>query len=89
MSDFFGLTPQYRSILFGQIHDLVYHGGGGFIHSEIYNMPVWLRRFHITKINEHVEKQNQEQRKAQGNEQVGDDKKVLGPNINPSSTYNF
>ena len=81
MSDFFGLTPQYRNILFSQIHDLVYHGGGGFIHSEIYNMPVWLRRFHITKINEHVEKQNQEQRKAQGNEQVGDDKKVLGPNI--------
>jgi hypothetical protein len=89
VSDFFGLTPQYRNILFSQIHDLVYHGGGGFIHSEIYNMPVWLRRFHITKINEHVEKQNQEQRKAQGNEQVGDDKKVLGPNINPSSTYNF
>jgi len=89
VSDFFGLTPQYRSILFGQLHDLVYHGGGGFIHSEVYNMPVWLRRFHITKINEHVEKQNKEQRKAQGNEQVGDDKQVLGPNINPSSTYNF
>ena len=89
MSDFFGLTPQYRSILFSQLHDLVYHGGGGFIHSEVYNMPVWLRRFHITKINEHVEKQNKEQRKAQGNEQVGDDKQVLGPNINPSSTYNF
>ena len=89
MSDFFGLTPQYRNILFSQIHDLVYHGGGGFIHSEVYNMPVWLRRFHITKINEHVEKQNKEQRKAQGNEQVGDDNKVLGPNINPSSTYNF
>ena len=86
---FFGLTPQYKSILFSQIHDLVYHGGGGFIHSEVYNMPVWLRRFHITKINEHVEKQNKEQRQAQGNEQVGDDKKVLGPNINPSSTYNF
>jgi hypothetical protein len=89
VSDFFGLTPQYRSILFGQLHDLVYHGGGGFIHSEVYNMPVWLRRFHITKINEHVEQQNKEIRKAQGNEQVGDDKKVLGPNINPSSTYNF
>ena len=89
MSDFFGLTLQYRNILFGQLHDLVYHGGGGFIHSEVYNMPVWLRRFHITKINEHVEKQNKEQRQAQGNEQVGDDKKVLGPNINPSSTYNF
>ena len=89
MLTFFGLTSNYRNVIFQQIHDLVYHGGGGFIHSEVYNMPVWLRRFHITKINEHVEKQNKEQRKAQGNEQVGDDKQVLGPNINPSSTYNF
>ena len=64
MSTFFGLTPSYRSIVFQQIHDLVYHGGGGFIHSEVYNMPIWLRRFHITKINEFIEKQNEEQKKA-------------------------
>tara|TARA_R110001606_G_scaffold366541_1_gene521775 strand:+ start:384 stop:587 length:204 start_codon:yes stop_codon:yes gene_type:complete len=67
----------------------VYHGGGGFIHSEIYNMPIWLRRFHISKINDFIEKQNEEQRKAQGNEQMGDDKKIHGPNIPPSNTYNF
>jgi hypothetical protein len=89
VSDFFGLTPQYRSILFGQIHDLVYHGGGGFIHSEIYNMPIWLRRFHIHKISEYIEKQNEENRKAQGNEQIGDNNKIQGPNISPSNTYNF
>ena len=71
------------------MHDLVYHGGGGFIHSEVYNMPTWLRRFHIGKINEFIEKQNEEQRKAQGNEQIGDDKRVLGPNINPNNVYNF
>ena len=67
----------------------MYHGGGGFIHSEVYNMPTWLRRFHIGKINEFIEKQNEEQRKAQGNEQIGDDKRVLGPNINPNNVYNF
>ena len=89
MLTFFGLTPQYRQVLWTQIHDLVYHGGGGFIHSEVYNMPTWLRRFHIGKINEFIEKQNEEQRKAQGNEQIGDDKRVLGPNINPNNVYNF
>ena len=89
MLTFFGLTPQYRVDLFNQIHDLVYHGGGGFIHSEVYNMPTWLRRFHIGKINDFIEKQNEEQRKAQGNEQIGDDKRVLGPNINPNNVYNF
>ena len=67
----------------------MYHGGGGFIHSEVYNMPTWLRRFHIGKINDFIEKQNEEQRKAQGNEQIGDDKRVLGPNINPNNVYNF
>ena len=67
----------------------MYHGGGGFIHSEIYNMPIWLRRFHIHKISEYIEKQNEENRKAQGNEQIGDDNKIQGPNISPSNTYNF
>ena len=52
-------------------------------------MPTWLRRFHIGKINDFIEKQNEEQRKAQGNEQIGDDKRVLGPNINPNNVYNF
>ena len=38
----------------------MYHGGGGFIHSEVYNMPTWLRRFHIQKINEHHKQQKEE-----------------------------
>ena len=71
------------------MHDLVYHGGGGFLHSEVYNMPTWLRRFHISKINDFIEKQNEEQRKAQGNEQIGDDKKIFRPNINPNNVYSF
>ena len=69
----------------------MYHGGGGFIHSEVYNMPTWLRRFHIQKINEHIEKQNKEMKKARGEADIGDDK-IKGPNINPnniSSVFNF
>ena len=52
-------------------------------------MPIWLRRFHIQKISEFNEKQNEEVRKAQGNERIGDDKQIHRPNINPSNTYNF
>ena len=65
MLTFFGLTPQYRNNLFTQIHDLVFHGGGGFQHLEVYNMPIWLRKFHIQKINEHNKKQREELEKAQ------------------------
>tara|TARA_R110000796_G_scaffold172251_3_gene289255 strand:- start:2858 stop:3058 length:201 start_codon:yes stop_codon:yes gene_type:complete len=66
----------------------VYHGGGGFIHSEIYNMPIWMRLFHIQKINEYNEKQNEEIDKAR-NKNSSPSNKVEGPNISPSSTYNF
>ena len=88
-SPFFGLTSEYRTSLFTQIHDLVHHGGGGFLHSEVYNMPVWLRTFHIQKINEYNQKHNkkieEQQNKAKGVHNAG----VARPNIDPSSTYNF
>ena len=87
-SSFFGLTPQYRLEVWNQIHDLVYHGGGGFIHSEIYNMPIWMRKFHISRINDHIKKQNDEQAKAEGKSQMGDGE-IQRPNIKPSSTYNY
>ncbi len=86
-SAFFGLTPEYRNLLFTQIHDLVYHGGGGFKHTEVYNMPTWMRMFHINKINKYIEKQNEEMEKASGN--TSSDSKIHRPNVKPSSTYNF
>mgnify|MGYP004320776675 FL=1 len=85
---FFGLTPQYRTILFTQIHDLVYHGGGGFLHTEVYNMPVWMRRFHIQKINEWNKKQQEEYDKLNNKSNMGDGQ-IQRPNIDPSSIYNF
>ena len=53
----------------GEVHDLVYHGHGGFSYTEVYNMPVQYRKYHIQKINEHVEKLNEAQEKAQGKAQ--------------------
>ena len=86
---FFGLTPTYRNILFTQVHDLVFHGGGGFKHSEVYNMPIWMRKFHILKINEYHKEKNEEMEKSQSKNDQSSKKSVQGPNINPSSTYNF
>ena len=85
---FFGLTPQYRNHLFSQIHDLVFHGGGGFKHSDVYNMPIWLRRFHIQKISEYNKYQNERMEKAK-RRQGPTSNRISGPNIKPSSTYNF
>ena len=66
----------------------MYHGGGGFLHSEVYNMPIWMRKFHIQKINEFNKKQEEELEKRKGKSNVGDNK-ISKPNIKPSSTYNF
>jgi len=66
----------------------VYHGGGGFIHSEIYNMPIWMRRFHISKINEHNQQLEEERDKIK-NKNSPSSNKVTGPNVSPSSTYNY
>ena len=63
----------------------MYHGGGGFIHSEVYNKPVWLRRYHIQKLNEYFKKQSEES--SQRSEKPKNN--ITGPNITPSSVYNF
>ena len=51
---FFGLTlevaPQSRVNLFSQIHEIVFHGKGGYDWHTIYNMPIWLRKFTFHKI---------------------------------------
>jgi hypothetical protein len=59
---FFGLTPelahQYRINLFTQIHEMVFHGQGGYDWETIYNMPIWLRKFIFHKMKEHYEEKN-------------------------------
>jgi hypothetical protein len=47
-----------------EVHDLVYHGGGGFIYSDVWNMPVTTRRYHINKINEYLKKKAKAEKEA-------------------------
>jgi hypothetical protein len=42
--------------VFTQIHEIVFHGNGGYDHDTIYNMPIWLRNFTFNKIKEWYEK---------------------------------
>ena len=55
---FFGLTRQYRVQLFKQIHEIVFHGKGGFDYDTVYNMPLWLRSFTYEEISEFYKEQN-------------------------------
>tara|TARA_Y100001963_G_scaffold145908_1_gene220170 strand:- start:479 stop:697 length:219 start_codon:yes stop_codon:yes gene_type:complete len=70
------------------VHDLVFHGGGGFQYYDVYNMPIWLRRFHSQKISEYNKEQNEEAKKQQKGTNSSQNQ-IQRPNINPSSVYNF
>jgi hypothetical protein len=71
---FFGLTSktasQYRINVLTEVHEVVFHGGGGYTWSEVYNMPIYLRRFTISKLKEHYDAVN----------------KASKPAINPNSS---
>jgi hypothetical protein len=55
---FFGLTLDYRGNLFRQIHEIVFHGNGGYDWETIYNMPVWLRLLTFNLLKEYHNKAN-------------------------------
>ncbi len=47
-----------------EVHDLTYFGNGGFIYSDVWNMPIMTRRYHIRKINEFLQKKAEAEEKA-------------------------
>jgi hypothetical protein len=81
---FFGLTQTYRIALFAQIHEIVFHGNGGYDWHTVYNMPIWLRNFTFNKMKEHYDKEAAEVKKAQsksssGNTVIDSEGKVQAP----------
>ncbi len=60
---FFGLTSntasETRLAIFTQIHQIVFHGKGGYDWHTIYDMPIWLRRFTFNEIKKHYEEENE------------------------------
>ena len=80
MPTFFSLTPEqaaeYRHGLFSQIHDIVFHGGGGYDWHTVYEMPIWLRKFTHKKIGDHFEERSK-QAKGQSSNDINKAKDIL------------
>lgn len=92
---FFGLTsktsPEFRRNLFSQIHQIVFHGKGGYDWGTVYNMPIWLRKYTFSLIRDHYdeEKKNVEsanQPKGQQN-LVDGSGKVSPPQFKQQTSY--
>jgi hypothetical protein len=55
---FFGLSLEHRKALFDQIHQIVFHGQGGYSFNDVYDMPIWLRKYTFSQMKEHYESKN-------------------------------
>jgi len=96
-STFFGLTttnaPQVRINLFNTIHQIVFHGKGGYDFNTIYNMPLWLRGYtynEIKKFYDGEKKASENATKGQNGSKtlVDSDGKVNTPDfISASKAY--
>lgn len=69
---FFGLTlnsaPQSRINLFKQIHEIIFHGKGGYDYETIYNLPIWLRKYTFNEIKKFYD---EEQKAAESQNSKG------------------
>jgi hypothetical protein len=85
---FFGLTPtsakQHRIQFLTQIHEICFHGQGGYSWTEVYEMPLWLRKFVYQKIKEHYDKQAKQIEEAKQNKNSNTQNL-----INPDGTVKF
>ena len=64
-SAFFGLTLTYRVNLFKQIHEIIFHGKGGYDYHTVYNMPIWLRNVTFNYIQTYYDEEKKAYEKAQ------------------------
>lgn len=83
---FFGLTsdtiPQARAAIFKQIHQIVFHGNGGYDWKTVYNMPIWLRRFTFNEIQKYYDNEKKSlENKGKSNQTtvIGEDGKIKAP----------
>jgi hypothetical protein len=49
---FFGFKPADRVILHENLFDLIWYGEGRWTFTDIYNMPIPMRRMWVNKLNE-------------------------------------
>ena len=64
MSSFLGLRAEDKPAIHDEIFSLCFHGKGGFTHTEVYEMPTYLRRYYITKASKFYDEEQKQMDKA-------------------------
>jgi len=69
-----------------EVHDLAFHGQGGFPISDVWDIPVPYRKYHIKMIIKYREQQQEQIDEAKGKIPM-DKKKVHQPPVSKKPTY--
>jgi hypothetical protein len=83
---FFGLTPEYRASLFTQLHDICFHGKGGYSFDIIYEFPIWLRRYIHRSMIEFYENENKQNEKASGRQSLIQNGQIKAPDYSTKAS---
>jgi len=69
VSAFFILTSSKAAYLrkstFTQIHEIVFHGQGGYDWETVYNMPLWLKKFTFEQIKDYYNQKSNNAKESQ------------------------
>ena len=76
---FFGFKPEDRVQFHESLFNLVWHGNGRWTWSDLYHMPVYLRRFWIKKINNIYEEAAHRHEQQQAKQTAKKNKVVKSP----------
>jgi len=83
---FFGLTQEYRAKLFKEIHEIVFHGKGGYCFDTVYNFPIWLRKFTFRTMLDWYTKENKEKQAQSGQQSILQDGKIKAPDYSTKAS---
>ena len=68
--------------LFSSIHQIVFHGNGGYDFETVYNLPMWLRKFIYSEIKNYYDDEKKQYDNARNG---GSNRTNL---VNPDGTVN-
>ena len=88
-SAFFGLTlnnaPQFRINLFHHLHQIIFHGQGGYDFQTVYNLPIWLRKYIFKEISDYYNEKSKPPEEKGKTTLVSSDGKVNVPEFAKAS----
>lgn len=77
-------------MIFSEIHEIIFHGNGGYTYNDVYSMPIWLRKFTFSKMKEFFDARERDKEKWMINEENPNtvlDKSQILKNIDKKPTY--